>query len=87
MADQRDPSRDQQAPVPKGTDVQQALIRALRERREHGIRKYGQPLMTEDGRDTLRDAWEEALDLACYLTKALLQRDGRLPTDPPGDER
>lgn len=82
MADQRDPERDQQAPVPQGMDVQQALIRAIQERRQHGIRKYGQPLMTEDGRDTLRDAWEEALDLCSYLTKALLQRDGRLPIDP-----
>jgi hypothetical protein len=42
-----------------------------------GLRKYGRPLRPHDGRDTLQDAYEEALDLAVYLRKAMLERDGK----------
>jgi hypothetical protein len=42
-----------------------------------GMRKYGRPLLPYDGRDTLQDAYEEALDLAVYLRKAMLERDGK----------
>jgi hypothetical protein len=48
----------------------------LREREAQGIRTYGQPLYANNGRDALRDAYEEALDLACYLRQALEERDG-----------
>lgn len=30
------------------------------------------------GRDALRDAFEEAVDLATYLAQVLIERDGRL---------
>jgi predicted nuclease with TOPRIM domain len=40
-----------------------------------GIRKYGQPLMTWDGRDTWRDVWEEYADLGHYLAKCKQQYD------------
>lgn len=42
-----------------------------------GLRKYGRALLPHDGRDTLQDAYEEALDLAVYLRKAMLERDGK----------
>lgn len=73
MSDVRDPATDQ--PLPKGgeVEVQQALINAIAARRELGIRKYGQPVMTHNGRNPLRDAWEEVIDLAVYLTQALLE--------------
>lgn len=35
-----------------------------------GQTKYGQPLMSEDGRDTIKDAVEEIGDLLHYLYKA-----------------
>lgn len=39
--------------------------------RDHlGQTKYGQPLMSEDGRDTIQDALEEVGDLLHYLYKA-----------------
>lgn len=70
----RDPSRDQPLPRPGSRDVQQALINAISERRAYGISKYGQPLETHNGRDALRDAWEEVIDLAAYLTQLRLER-------------
>jgi hypothetical protein len=79
MGDIRDPLRDQPLPKPGGLPVQDAMILAIRERREYGIRKYGRPLETNNGRDALADAWEEALDLLSYLTQARLERGDVLP--------
>ena len=73
MSDVRDPATDQRLPVKGDLLVQQILIEAFAARRELGIRKYGTPLETNNGRSALRDAWEEALDLVTYLTQALLE--------------
>lgn len=67
-----------------GTGLQEnteATIRALEERKEYGIRKYGRPLEAGNGRDALLDAWEEALDLYCYLTQMELERDSEEATE------
>lgn len=56
----------------------QARVRAdLEERERLGIERYGTPLLPHNGRDALRDAYEEALDLACYLRQALEERTAR----------
>ena len=39
----------------------------LGERLRIGIERYGQPLRPMNGRDTIQDAYEEALDLGVYL--------------------
>lgn len=36
-------------------------------RKEIGVARYGQPLQAGNGRNALRDAYEEALDLLVYL--------------------
>lgn len=74
MSDVRDPARDQPLPTPGGVSVQAVLIRAVEERREYGRSKYGRDLETNNGRDALKDAWEEALDLLTYLTQMRLER-------------
>lgn len=74
MGDVRDPERDQPLPKPGKLPVQQILIHAIEERREHGIRKYGRALETDNGRDALKDAWEESMDLLLYLTQMRLER-------------
>lgn len=51
------------------------VVADMRARDEFGRSKYGCALMIEDGRDTLQDAYEEALDLAVYLKKAILERN------------
>lgn len=48
--------------------------RDLDVRRELGRARYGDELRAQNGRDALRDAYEEALDLACYLRQALAER-------------
>ena len=79
MADERDPERDQPLPKPGRLPVQQILIHAIEERREHGIRKYGRALETHNGRDAMQDAWEEVMDLLLYLTQIRLERGDHIP--------
>ena len=47
------------------------------QRNQFGIKKYGTPLQPFNGRDSLRDAYEEALDLCVYLRTAMYERDGK----------
>jgi len=42
-----------------------------------GIERYGTPLQGFNGRDALRDAYEEALDLCQYLRQVMFERDGK----------
>lgn len=64
------------------TDSIQALVRADLEAREKlGIERYGTALRAHNGRDAMKDAYEEALDLACYLKQAIIERDGTVAAD------
>lgn len=49
----------------------------LYSRLELGIKTYKTPLQPHNGRDALRDVYEELLDAACYIRQALYERDGR----------
>lgn len=51
------------------------VIADLHRRDEFGFSKYGKSLYAHDGRRTLQDAYEEALDLAVYLKKEIVERD------------
>jgi len=57
------------------TPIWNSVIEDMRKRDEVGREKYGKPLLAFDGRDTLQDAYEEALDMAVYLKKAIMERD------------
>ena len=68
---------DQPLPVPNDSqDIQSMVIADIEARRELGIRRYGTALQAHNGRDALRDAYEEALDLAVYLRQVIAERDG-----------
>jgi hypothetical protein len=49
------------------------VIEDLKARKDFGIDKYGTPLMSNNGRNALVDAYQEALDLCCYLKQALVE--------------
>lgn len=68
---------DQQLPVPNDSvDIQTLVIKDIEDRRQVGIQRYGTALQANNGRDCLRDAYEEAIDLAMYLKQAIVERDG-----------
>lgn len=51
------------------------MIDDMSERDLMGRAKYGTALMTNNGRSALRDAYQEALDLAVYLRQAVREGD------------
>ena len=53
------------------------VIMDMANRDQVGRARYGVPLQSHNGRDALRDAYEEALDLCAYLRQAIMERDGR----------
>lgn len=78
--------------VPGAESVQDLVIADMVERKDYGLRKHGTTLQVDNGRDALRDAYEESLDLACYLRQEIARRDrqralhGAFPAIPgPGE--
>jgi excinuclease UvrABC ATPase subunit len=51
----------------------------LEDRLAFGIGKYGVPLQAMNGRDALRDTYEELLDACCYLRQVI--EESRNPAD------
>jgi len=54
------------------------LIADIEARDELGRATYGKELRTFDGRDSFLDAYEEALDMAVYLSKARMEHKALL---------
>jgi len=68
----------QPSPVPNdGPEVWNIVIQDMEKRNQFGKNKYGVRLQPHNGRDALRDAYEEALDLCVYLRQALWEKDGK----------
>lgn len=65
---------NQPAPKPGGIDIWPLVLKDLEERVELGVARYGTVLQTNNGRDALLDAYEEALDLVIYLRQAIEER-------------
>lgn len=49
------------------------VIADLKERKQFGVSKYGTPLMSHNGRNAMVDAYQEALDLCCYIKQVLIE--------------
>lgn len=58
-----------------GPNVQALVMADIRDRMALGIKRYGTVLQPHNGRNPLRDAYEEALDLAVYLRQALYEQE------------
>lgn len=61
---------------PGSQEVTPLVIEDLLARRRFGVNKYGTPLMADNGRNHLWDAYQEALDLVVYL-RCQLEQDNR----------
>lgn len=60
--------------LPPRGPVFEAVHADLEERNRKGRETYGGELRPHNGRDPLREAYEEALDLCVYLRWALMER-------------
>ncbi len=68
----------QPAPIPNDRPaVWGIVINDMTARDAIGKARYGTRLQPYNGRDALRDAYEEALDLVVYLRQAIYERDGQ----------
>ncbi len=69
---------DQPLPVRSDSPFMQDLVQAdIEARKSVGLARYGTLLQAHNGRDFLRDAYEEALDLCIYLRGVMYERDGK----------
>lgn len=67
---------DQPPPAPNDNpSVHDLVIADMGQRKTLGLQRYGTLLQAHNGRDALVDAYQEALDLACYLRQAIAERD------------
>lgn len=67
--------REQPMPVRNDRPSIQGMVRDdLAAREQVGIERYGTHLQAGNGRDAMRDAYEEALDLATYLRQVIEER-------------
>lgn len=68
---------EQPPPQPGRDNITDAVIADLHEREQLGIRSYGRPLETFNGRDALNDLYDEWLDAIKYLKQHIMERDTR----------
>lgn len=69
---------EQPDPIPNSYPAVWDLVLAdIGTRDKQGEAKYRTRLQPHNGRDFLRDAYEEALDLVVYLRGAIFERDGK----------
>lgn len=69
---------EQPPPTPNDRPAIQDLVLAdVAARKQLGIQRYGTPLQAFNGRDALRDLYEELLDAVQYARQVLYERDGR----------
>lgn len=72
--------KDLEQPAPVKNDkpaIWPIVVEDMMRRDLTGRKRYGVPLQPFNGRDQLRDAYEEALDLCVYLRAAIHERDGK----------
>lgn len=63
---------DQPPPLASdGPPIVDLVMADLAERKRVGIERYGMPLRAFNGRNSLVDAYQEALDLCVYLRQAI----------------
>jgi hypothetical protein len=69
--DSFDPNIKQNTPSGDGVDVTTLVKNDLEARSQAGEKKYGTRLKTNNGRNAMVDAYQEVLDLACYLRQMI----------------
>ena len=69
---------EQPPPTPASGPAIADLVREdISGRDRLGVQRYGERLRAGNGRDALRDAYEEALDLAMYLRQLIEEREAK----------
>ena len=76
LVDSDSPNTKQPRSIPADTPAVWDLVYAdMQERDLMGEKKHGVRLQPGNGRDVLKDAYQEALDLVAYLRQSIYERD------------
>ena len=70
----KEATTSQQKPIGDGVEIIPLVLSDIEARAEMGKMKYGTYLKSQNGRDALVDAYQEALDLVMYLRQELEER-------------
>jgi hypothetical protein len=74
----RESRLDQPPPIPNDRPaIWDLVLSDIHERDQVGLARYGTRLQPHNGRDALKDAYAEALDLVVYLRQAIFERDSK----------
>lgn len=65
---------EEPAPDGSGRDIASLVQADIEARAESGREEYGQRLRADNGRNALKDAYQEALDLCMYLRQRIEER-------------
>ncbi len=67
-------------PSPKkgNVDIWPLVLEDIKSRVKVGESKYGTVLQSENGRDALMDAYQEAIDLVLYLRQAIAENENQI---------
>jgi len=77
MTERAQDEHDQPMPVINDHPaVQDLVMMDMQARKAVGLQRYGTLLQPHNGRDTLRDLYEELLDACNYARSLLYERDG-----------
>jgi hypothetical protein len=75
---------DQPTPVKNDRPcIQDMVIADMEARKAVGLKRYGTLLQPFNGRDALRDLYEELLDAAQYVRQEIEERDARTTVAGP----
>ena len=80
-----DASKGEPMPKSGGVNIMPEVIKDLKARDRVGTKKYGTTLQSNNGRNCLMDAYQEALDLVMYLKQALIEQAVSQPRDLADD--
>lgn len=72
--------------ISESGDVWLAVIDDMKYRRRQGMQKYGTALSPFNGRNSLVDAYQEALDLCVYIKQKLIENEITCSLNPFVDE-
>jgi hypothetical protein len=70
-----------------GPVIQDLVAQDIQERLRVGIERYGQPLRAFNGRDALKDLYEELLDAVVYTRQVMMERQLMIDDEPRTLER
>ncbi len=73
-----DAAKNEPSPKKGSIDIWPLVLEDIKNRVEMGKKKYDTVLQSENGRDALMDAYQEAIDLVLYLRQLIAENEKQI---------